>query len=89
MQVMNTKGGPMTIAGVYVIPPNGLRTFDDALWATLKQRKAVAFWLERGDLKEVATEAAAPAASADTQPATEAAAPKRTRKGSGTGGAAG
>lgn len=53
MQVLNTKEGPMTIAGVYVIPPNSLRTFDDALWATLRERPAVKHWLERGDIKEV------------------------------------
>lgn len=54
MQVMNTTGGPVTIAGVYTIPAGSLRTFEDAEWAVLRSRKAVAFWLERGDLKEIA-----------------------------------
>jgi hypothetical protein len=53
MQVMNTTNGPVTIAGVYTIQPGSLRTFDAELWAELRVRKAVAFWLERGDLREI------------------------------------
>jgi hypothetical protein len=55
MQVMNTTNGPVTIAGLYTIQPGSLRMFDAELWAELRARKAVAFWLERGDLKEIGT----------------------------------
>jgi len=89
MQVINTKEGPMTIAGVYVIPPQSMRTFDDALWAELKQRKAVAFWLERGDLKEVAADSGAEAFELATIAAPEEASTSKRKKGAGTGGAAG
>lgn len=78
MQVMNTCTGPMTIAGAYTIAPQSIRSFDDALWAELRKRPSVEFWLKRGDLKEITAAAPSPAPVAEPTPpaATEEAAPK-------------
>lgn len=52
MRILNTKKGAVTIAGLYTIAAGASRDFDDTLWTELRERKAVKFWLERGDLKE-------------------------------------
>jgi len=53
MQVLNTTESPITIAGVHTIPAMSLKSFDDELWAKLRERKAVVYWLGEGRLKEV------------------------------------
>ena len=69
MQVKNCTNAPLTIAGVYTIAPGAVRDFDDALWATLRPRKAVAYWLDHGSLQECAEGSVgiAPVASAGAE----------------------